>query len=582
VIPESFKQDLLNRVDIVEVVSRYVQLKKGGANYLGLCPFHGEKTPSFTVSPAKQFYHCFGCGAHGNAIGFQMAYAGLGFIDAVKDLAASAGMQVPEERPRTPEEAARKERETDLYGVMEKALEFYRAELKKSPRAIEYLKGRGLTGEVANRFRIGYAPDDWQGLQQVFQDYSDKALVEAGLVIENEGKRYDRFRDRVMFPIYSARGAVIGFGGRVMGEGEPKYLNSPETPLFEKGREIYGLVQAREAIRDAGRVLVVEGYMDVVALAQFDIGYAVATLGTATTPVHVTKLLRLADELVFCFDGDAAGRKAAWRALEVSLPLAPDHKPVRFLFLPDGEDPDTYVRRHGKEAFEKLVRQAQPLSDFLLGQLRAESDLSTAEGRARFVTTVKPHIQKLAAPALRVQLVNAVAELARVSEPDIQRLMELPRAGYSRPAPRRPSYDAPSTPEWSLLACLLTDLGLVEHINPALLTPNLPETDALLAIRTLCTGGAEEPSFPVLLDALEGHPYLDLVLKAQKYGEEVGFDSEGARFEIQEALTKLDLKRRKQELDELRGRGLRSRDELVAFNEKNLAYKRLQGALPSP
>jgi DNA primase len=582
VIPESFKQDLLNRVDIVEVVSRFVQLKKGGANYLGLCPFHGEKTPSFTVSPAKQFYHCFGCGAHGNAIGFQMAYAGLGFIDAVKELAAAVGMQVPEAQPRTPEEAARKERETDLYAVMDKALELYRAELKKSPRAIEYLKGRGLTGEIANRFRIGYAPDDWQGLQQAFPNYSDKALVEAGLVIENEGKRYDRFRDRVMFPIYSARGAVIGFGGRVMGDGEPKYLNSPETPLFEKGREIYGLVQAREAIREAGRVLVVEGYMDVVALAQFDIGYAVATLGTATTPVHVTKLLRLADELVFCFDGDAAGRKAAWRALEVSLPLAPDHKPVRFLFLPDGEDPDTYVRRHGKEAFEKLVRQAQTLSDFLLGQLRAESDLATAEGRARFVTTVKPHIQKLAAPALRVQLVNAVAELARVSEPDIQRLMELPRAGYSRPAPRRPSYDAPSTPEWSLLACLLTDLGLVEHINPALLTPDLPETDALLAIRSLCTRGAEEPSFPVLLDALEGHPYLDLVLKAQKYGEEVGFDSEGARFEIQEALAKLDLKRRKQELDELRGRGLRSRDELVAFNEKNLAYKRLQGALPSP
>jgi DNA primase len=580
-IPDSFKQDLLNRVDIVEVVSRYVQLKKGGANYLGLCPFHGEKTPSFTVSPAKQFYHCFGCGAHGNAIGFQMAYAGLGFIDAVKELAAAVGMQVPE-RPRTNEEIARQERETDLYGVMEKALEFYRAELKKSPRAIEYLKGRGLTGEVANRFRIGYAPDDWQGLQKVFQDYADKALVEAGLVIENEGKRYDRFRDRVMFPIYSARGAVIGFGGRVMGEGEPKYLNSPETPLFEKGREIYGLVQAREAIREAGRVLVVEGYMDVVALAQFDIGYAVATLGTATTPVHVTKLLRLADELVFCFDGDAAGRKAAWRALEVSLPLAPDHKPVRFLFLPDGDDPDTYVRRHGKEAFEKLARQAQTLSDFLLGQLRAESDLATAEGRARFVTTVKPHIQKLAAPALRVQLVNAVAELARVSEPDIQRLMELPRAGYSRPAPRRPSYDAPSTPEWSLLACLLTDLGLVEHINPALLTPNLPETDALLAIRTLCTGGAEEPSFPMLLDALEGHPYLDLVLKAQKYGEEVGFDSEGARFEIQEALTKLDLKRRRVELDSILRRGMDSREEQVAYQDKLMTYKRLQGALPSP
>ncbi|HEX2200117.1 MAG TPA: DNA primase [Burkholderiales bacterium] len=581
-IPESFKQDLLNRVDIVDVVSRYVQLRKGGANYLGLCPFHGEKTPSFTVSPAKQFYHCFGCGAHGNAIGFQMAYAGVGFIDAIKDLAASVGMQVPEAQPRTPEEAARRERETDLYGVMEKALELYRAELKKSPRAIEYLKGRGLTGEIAARFRIGYAPDDWQGLAKAFPKYDDKALVEAGLVIENEGKRYDRFRDRVMFPIYSARGTVIGFGGRVMGEGEPKYLNSPETPLFEKGREIYGLVQAREAIREAGRVLVVEGYMDVVALAQYGIGYAVATLGTATTPVHVSKLLRLADELVFCFDGDAAGRKAAWRALEVSLPLAPDHKPVRFLFLPDGEDPDTYVRRRGKEELEKLVRQAQPLSDFLLGQLRAESNLASAEGRARFVTAAKPHVQKLTAPALRVQLVNAVAELARVSEADIQRLMELPRPAYARPAPRRPSYDAPSSPEWSLLACLLTDLGLVEHINPALLTPDLAETDALRAIHHLCTRGAETPSFPVLLDALEGHPHLDLVLKAQKYGEEVGFDSEAAKCEIQQALARLDLKRRKKELDELRGRGLTSKDDLIAFQEKNLAYKRLQGALPSP
>jgi DNA primase len=580
VIPDSFKQDLLNRVDIVDVVSRYVQLKKGGANYLGLCPFHGEKTPSFTVSPAKQFYHCFGCGVHGNAIGFLMEYGGMGYIDAVKELAAAVGMQVPE-KPRTSEEKARQERETDLYGVMEKALEFYRAELKKTPRAVEYLKGRGLTGEVAARFRIGYAPDEWQGLQKVFSNYEDKALVEAGLVIENDVKRYDRFRDRIMFPIHSARGAVIGFGGRVMGQEEPKYLNSPETPLFEKGREVYGLLQAREAIRVAGRVLVVEGYMDVVALAQFEIGYAVATLGTATTPVHVGKLLRLADELVFCFDGDAAGRKAAWRALEVALPLAPDHKPIRFLFLPEGDDPDTYVRGHGKEGFEKLLRQAQTLSDFLLAQLRSESDLATAEGRAGFLARAKPHIQKLAAPALRVQLVNAVAEMARVSEPDIQRLMELPKSGYARPAPRRPSYDAPSSPEWSLLACLLTDLGLVEHINPALLTPDLAETEALLAIRSLCVGAAEEPSFAILLDALEAR-HLDLVLKAQKYGEEVGFDSEAAKYEIQEALTKLDLKRRKVELDSILKRGMASREEQVAYRDKLMTYKRLQGALPSP
>ncbi|MGW8269439.1 MAG: DNA primase, partial [Burkholderiales bacterium] len=350
-IPDSFKQDLLNRVDIVEVVSRYVQLKKGGANYLGLCPFHGEKTPSFTVSPTKQFYHCFGCGAHGNAIGFLMAYAGLGYVDALRDLAASAGMQLPESRPRSREEAARQEREADLGALLEQAMNFYRAELKKSPRAIEYLKGRGLSGEIAARFRLGYAPDDWQGLRGAFSSYDERALVECGLVIENEGKRYDRFRDRIMFPILSNRGSVIAFGGRVLGEGEPKYLNSPESPLFEKGRELYGLVQAREAIHAAGRVLVVEGYMDVISLAQHGVGYAVATLGTATTAHHVARLLRLADEVVFCFDGDAAGRKAAWRALEVSLPLALDHKPIRFLFLAEGEDPDSSVRAQGAEAF---------------------------------------------------------------------------------------------------------------------------------------------------------------------------------------------------------------------------------------
>src|SRR5688500_18982903 len=410
-IPDSFKQDLLNRVDIVDVVQRYVQLRKAGANYVGLCPFHNEKTPSFSVSPPKQFYHCFGCGVHGNAIGFLMAYASMGYVDAVKDLATQVGMQLPEARPVSPEEAARKEREPDFYAIMEKAMAFYRAELKKSPRAIDYLKGRGLTGEIAARYRMGYAPDDWQALKAVFPEYEEKALVDLGLVIQNEGKRYDRFRDRVIFPILSARGAVIGFGGRILDKGEPKYMNSPETPLFEKGRELYGLPQARDAIRAGARVLVVEGYMDVVALAQYGVGNAVATLGTATTPVHVSKLLRLADELVFCFDGDAAGRKAAWRALEVSLALAPDQKPIRFLFLPEGDDPDTFVRRQGKEAFERALIAAQPLSEFLIGELRAGVELGTAEGRARFISLAKPYIQKLAAPALRIQLINTVAEL---------------------------------------------------------------------------------------------------------------------------------------------------------------------------
>ena len=580
-IPDSFKQDLLNRVDIVDVVQRYVQLRKAGANYVGLCPFHNEKTPSFSVSPAKQFYHCFGCGVHGNAIGFLMAYASLGYVDAVKDLASQVGMQVPESQPRSPEEAARKEREPDLYALMEKAMGYYRAELKKSPRAIEYLKGRGLTGEIAARYRIGYAPDDWQALEETFPDYQDKSLVEVGLVIENEGKRYDRFRDRVMFPILNARGAVIGFGGRILDKGEPKYLNSPETPLFEKGRELYGLPQAREAIRTAGRVLVVEGYMDVVALAQFGVGYAVATLGTATTPVHVSKLLRLTDELVFCFDGDAAGRKAAWRALEVSLALAPDQKPVRFLFLPDGEDPDTYVRKHGREAFETRVREAETLSQFLLAQLRAENDLGTAEGRARFVSMAKPHIQKITAPALRLQLINEVAQLARVGEGEIHGLLELPqRPRFSRPAPRRPSTDAPSSLEWSLLTALLSDLTLVEHIDPERLAPDRAETRALLEIRRHCEAAEEELSFPLLMDALSGNSCLETVLKAQRYGEELAFDAEAVRSEFQHALTQIDIRQRKKELDDLRGR-LSSREDLVVFNEKNLAYQRLRGALPT-
>ncbi|HJS37605.1 MAG TPA: DNA primase, partial [Burkholderiales bacterium] len=440
-IPDSFKQDLLNRVDIVDVVGRYVQLKKAGANYSGLCPFHDEKTPSFTVSPAKQFYHCFGCQKHGNAIGFLMDYGGMGYVDAVKELAATVGMQVPAWQPRTPEEAKRQERETDLAALMQKAMEFYRAQLKHAPRAIEYLKRRGLAGETAARFGVGYAPDDWQGLKGAFPDYDNAALVECGLVIEGEGKRYDRFRDRVMFPIFNRRDVVVGFGGRVLGEGEPKYLNSPETPLFQKGQEIYGLGHARDAIREAKRALVVEGYMDVLALAQHGLRYAVATLGTATTPVHVTRLLRElrenGAELVFCFDGDAAGRKAAWRALEVCLPLATDTNPVRFLLLPEGEDPDTLVRARGREDFERRIGEAQTLSSYLLGELRAQADLSSAEGRSRFLVSAKELVQRLSAPVLRMQVMHAIAPLAQVSPEDVERLFA-PQEG-ARPRPAAPA-----------------------------------------------------------------------------------------------------------------------------------------------
>jgi DNA primase len=586
VIPDSFKQDLLNRVDIVDVVSRYVQLKKGGANYLGLCPFHGEKSPSFTVSPAKQFYHCFGCGVHGNAIGFVMAYAALGYIDAIKELASSVGMQVPELKPRTKEEAARQERETDLYAVMEKAMEFYRAELKKSPKAIDYLKGRGLTGDIAARFRIGFAPDDWQGLKGAFPEYDDKALVECGLVIENEGKRYDRFRDRIMFPILNQRGSVIGFGGRVLGDGEPKYLNSPETPLFEKGREVYGLVQAREGIHASGRALVVEGYMDVVALAQFDVGYAVATLGTATTPVHVTKLLRLADELVFSFDGDAAGKKAAWRALEVSLPLAQDNKPIKFLFLPDGEDPDTYIRQHGKESFERLVRDAQTLSEYLLAELRSESNLATAEGRSQFLAAAKPHLQKIAAPALKLQVLKEAARLSGLTQDEAGQLLapEIAKPAYRRPAPAKKPFTAPSTPEWKLLSYVVARPALVAEIDTSVIDMSLAESQALkaLADHFLADGGGPEASSAMLVEDFQNSPHAEILFAAQANTMDLADTEEHARLQVQHALWKIEINRKNsfiKALGEKLRQGKLSKEEHLQYGQMITEVKALERKL---
>jgi len=564
-IPDSFKQDLLNRVDVVDVVSRYVQLKKGGANFQGLCPFHTEKSPSFTVSPTKQFYHCFGCGAHGNAIGFLMAYASMGYVDAVKDLAAQAGMTVPE-TPRTPQETQRRERETDLYAVMEKAMEFYRSRLKESPNAVAYLKGRGLTGEIAARFRIGYAPDDWQALKNVFTAYDDKSLADTGLVIDNdEGRRYDRFRDRVMFPIFNQRGSVIGFGGRVMGEGEPKYLNSPETALFEKGRELYGLSQARDAIRAAGRVLVVEGYMDVVALAQYGVGYAVATLGTATTPVHITKLLRQADEIVFCFDGDRAGRKAAWRALEVSLPLAVDTKPMRFLFLPAEDDPDSFVRKHGQEAFEKLAREAQTLSGFLLGELRSEADLSTPEGRSKFLTEAKPHLQKITAPGLKLQLVKEVASQARVSQEEAERLMEIRSPGertFTRAAPARSRAPSINSQEQNLLRCVMARPSLAASLDVDLLDERLAESAALRTIAAWLEV-EEVPSYNMLVERMRGTEHEDVVSRAETAMLAHGPDEDSAEPEFRQIVLSLHIKRKNEEIEDLK-REAATRPELGA------------------
>jgi len=447
VIPESFIQELLARVDIVDVIERYVPLKKGGANYQACCPFHTEKTPSFSVSPSKQFYHCFGCGAHGSALGFLMQYSGLGFIEAVEDLAHSVGMQVPRVSERTQTERAKKAPLTEL---MLRAARFYKDQLKVSPKAIDYLKGRGLTGEVAARFGLGYAPDDWQGLQSVFPDYNDPALVECGLVIENDqGRRYDRFRDRIMFPIQDQRGNVIGFGGRVIGQGEPKYLNSPETPLFEKGRELYGLSQARRAIHDSDTVIVVEGYMDVVGLAQLGVENVVASLGTATTGHNAQRLLRQANRVVFCFDRDSAGDRAARRAMENSLEFLEDGKRVDILQMPGNQDPDEYIREQGKAAFDNLVTSGTtPLSEFLIREVRKPAgesidkqfNLATAEGRAQLIREAKPLLQRIAAPVLRTQVVKVVASLAELSQAEAEAqcgLKPLARGRASAPPQRR-------------------------------------------------------------------------------------------------------------------------------------------------
>ena len=444
--------DLLSRVDIVEVVGRHVQLKKGGANLSGLCPFHAEKSPSFTVSPSKQFYHCFGCGANGDAIRFLTEYSGMSFIDAVKDLAQQAGMSVPEEdlSPAEREQAAsQKQRRITLTDVLAKCTENYRKQLKASPRAIEYLKRRGLSGEVAATFGLGYAPEGWRSLASVFPSYDDPLLEESGMVIhqpaasgdEADAKRYDRFRDRIMFPIRSVQGEVIGFGGRVLDRGEPKYLNSPETPVFSKGRELYGLFEGRVAIRQRGYALVVEGYMDVVALAQAGFGNAVATLGTACTAEHVQKLFRFTDSVVFSFDGDAAGRRAAGKALEACLPLATDTRTIRFLFLPAEHDPDSYVRELGAPAFEQCVAQAVPLSRQIGEVAGAGLDLTTAEGRAHMLANARPLWAALPDGTLKRQMLGDLASLGRMEVGELRGLWGggvSPRQERSAAVPVRP------------------------------------------------------------------------------------------------------------------------------------------------
>jgi DNA primase len=426
-IPNHFIDDLLNRIDIVDVINRRVPLKKAGQEFQACCPFHDEKTPSFTVSPQKQFYHCFGCGAHGSAIGFLMEYDNLGFVEAVEELADSLGIEVPREDGQAPGPDRR-----PLYTLMEESSHFFQHQLRhhtRAPAAVDYLKSRGLSGEIAARFHIGYAPPGWDNLLATLgtDQTAIRRLAECGLIIEQDDKRYDRFRDRIIFPIHDSRGRVIGFGGRVLGDDKPKYLNSPETPLFRKGRELYGLHEARKANSKLQRLLVVEGYMDVVALAQFGIHNAVATLGTATTQEHLELIFRTCGEVIFCFDGDRAGRDAGWKALQTTLPVMRDGREVRFLFLPEGEDPDSLVRKEGREGLEQRLDQALPLSEFLFQQLTAQVKMETIDGRAHLAELAKPLLTRLPSGLFRRMMFQHLEQLVGIHDSQLEQAGSIPR-----------------------------------------------------------------------------------------------------------------------------------------------------------
>ena len=421
-IPESFIQEVLNRIDVVDIVDQRVKLKKAGANYVACCPFHQEKSPSFTVSPSKQFYHCFGCGAHGSAISFLMEYEGLTFIESIQSIASQLGLSVPNEQTTS------KSEKSD-YLILEQALmqanQFYKKNLRASTEAIQYLKNRGLSGEIAKQFQIGFANQEWQGLQQVFKNYDDPILQSAGLVQKNEaGKLYDRFRNRIMFPIFNAKDNIIGFGGRVIhADDTPKYYNSPETPLFKKSYELYGLSQSKKGIRDEQNILIVEGYMDVISLHQHGVQNAVATLGTATTVYHLKKLIRYSKKITFCFDGDNAGIEAAWKALNTAVEILEDDLEFYFMFLPEGEDPDTYIRNHSLDDFKKMINQATPLSDFIIKRLTSNNDLNSQENKIKFINNFEPIYKKMSSPKYKIFLLKRVSELIHLSQVEIEKMV---------------------------------------------------------------------------------------------------------------------------------------------------------------
>lgn len=585
-IAQPFIQELLDRINIVDIVSRYLQLKKAGANFTACCPFHDEKTPSFTINPSKQFYHCFGCGRHGNAINFLMEHNGISFVEAIENLATHAGMQIPAWKSANPEipnsgkissdqaKSAEADEATQalsvLHGRMEQAAIFYRVQLKQSEQAITYLKNRGVSGQTALRFGIGYAPPGWQNLAKIFTDYpsgdSSHSLIRSGLVVAHEGRKsYDRFRHRIMFPILDRKKKIIGFGGRALGENEPKYLNSPETSLFIKGHELYNLVSAGPAIRKSGRVVVVEGYMDVVMLAQYGVENVVATLGTATTSIHIQKLLRYTDEVVFCFDGDEAGTKAAWRALETSLPQLRDGKDIKFLFLPDKEDPDSYIRKYDKDAFEDLLKKAHPLSDFFCKELSGRVNLGTSEGRARLVRQAEALLAQINAPVFGFMLMKRISELVGM---DQNRLAAFLKSGKKNPPPvSRADVPRPLsvTPYRRLIQILLYNPAYADKLDTELLASDDHQSEEKILLVTLVdfikTSSSrfsmDELSSKAIMSHLDQTPHCALLEKIARdiYVKTTDWDIEA---EFTGAIVRLQEVRRKSRVAELHNKPLAS------------------------
>ena len=468
-IPRTFIDDLISRHDIVDIVDARVKLKKQGKNFGACCPFHNEKTPSFSVSQEKQFYHCFGCGAHGNVLDFVMEFDRLEFVEAIEELASQLGLEVPREQGSGGgQPGARSKEKLGLYDMMGQISQFYQGQLRtqEGQTAIDYLKGRGLSGEVVKKFGIGFVPDQWDQVRNRFgrDMQAQQALVSAGMLIENDnGRRYDRFRGRVMFPIHDRRGRVIGFGGRVLGDGTPKYLNSPETPIFHKGRELYGLYEVLQAYREPEKLLVVEGYMDVVALAQFGVDYAVASLGTSTTGDHIQMMFRQTGTVVCCYDGDRAGRDAAWRAMEQALPYLNDGRQLKFMFLPDGEDPDTYIRQYGQEGFEQQVDQAMTLSDFMFTTLLQQVDTSSNEGKAKLSTLAVPLIDKVPGGTLRLYLREMLGrKLGLPNEEQLQQLISKQGAEAPKKAGQP---EIKRTPMREVIALLIQNPEFVDSLE---------------------------------------------------------------------------------------------------------------------